>query len=108
MEPVFPYTEKGQENGYGQFIPTFQRQEKNWIIRTLLVPQFIVDVFHRLKLHDTIAITDLVGDLWTVKSIDVEHEWQFSDKYYATAILTVDVGEEIVTTACCTDINECP
>jgi hypothetical protein len=108
MEPVFPYTEKGQENGYGQFIPTFQRQEKNYVIRTLLIPQFIVDVLHRLKLHDTIAITDLVGDLWTVKSIDVEHEWQFSDKYYATAILTVDVGEEIVTTACCTDINECP
>lgn len=108
MEPVFPYTEKGQENGYGQFIPAFQRQEKNYLIKTLLIPQFIVDVLHRLKLHDSITLTDLVGDEWTVKGIDVEHEWQFSDKYYATATLTIDVGEEIVTTACCTDINECP
>jgi hypothetical protein len=108
MEPAFPYVEKGQENGYGQFIPTFQRQEKNYIIRTKLVPQFIVDVLHRLKLHDTIYIIDLVGDLLIVKGIDIEHEWQFDDKYYALATITVDPGEEIVTTACCTDINECP
>ncbi|MEN6569060.1 MAG: hypothetical protein ABFC18_03505, partial [Rikenellaceae bacterium] len=108
MEPTFPYTEKGQENGYGQFVPTWQRQEKNYIIRTLLIPQFIVDVLHRLKLHDTVEIIDLVGDTWTVKSIDVEHDWQFDDKYYALATLTVDLNETIVITACCTAVNECP
>lgn len=108
MEPVFPYVEKGQENGYGKFIPTWQRQDKNFVIRTLLIPQFIVDVLHRLKLHDTITITDLVGDTSTIEDIEVEHEWQFDDKYYALATLTVGIGEEIVITGCCTAVNDCP
>ena len=107
MEPTFPYTEKGQENGYGQFVATFQRQDKVYIIRTNLVPQFIVDVLHRLKLHDNIALTDIVGDAWIVKEIEVEHEWQFSDKYYALATITVNLDEGIVITGCCTAINEC-
>jgi hypothetical protein len=107
MEPTFPYTEKGQENGYGQFVPTFQRQEKVYLIRTMLLPQFIIDVLHRLKLHDTIVLTDLVGDTNTVTDIEVEHEWQFDDKYYALATITVGLGEEIIVTGCCTAINDC-
>jgi hypothetical protein len=107
MEPTFPYTEKGQENGYGQFVPTFQRQEKTYLIRTMLLPQFIVDVLHRLKLHDTIVLTDLVGDTNTVTDIEVEHEWQFEDKYYALATIIVGLGEEIIVTGCCTAINDC-
>ena len=107
MEPTFPYTEKGQENGYGQFVPTFQRQDKLYLIRTGLIPQHIVDVLHRLKLHDTVTLTDLVGDSFTVKEIDTEHEWQFQDRYYAIATVTVNLGEDIVITGCCTAINEC-
>lgn len=107
MEPTFPYTEKGQENGYGQFVPTFQRQDKLYLIRTGLIPQHIVDVLHRLKLHDTITLTDLVGDSFTVKEIDTEHEWQFQDRYYAIATITVNLNEGIVVTGCCSAINEC-
>lgn len=107
MEPTFPYTEKGQENGYGQFVPTFQRQDKLYLIRTGLIPQHIVDVLHRLKLHDTITLTDLVGDSFTVKEIDTEHEWQFQDRYYAIATITVNLNEGIVVTGCCSSINEC-
>ena len=107
MEPTFPYTEKGQENGYGQFVPTFQRQDKVYLIRTGLIPQHIIDVLQRLKLHDTITLTDLVGDSFTVKEIDTEHEWQFQDRYYAIATITVNLGEGIVVTGCCAAINEC-
>jgi hypothetical protein len=107
MEPTFPYTEKGAENGYGLFVPTFQRQDKIYLIKTKLIAQYIVDVLHRLKLHDTIILTDLVGDEWTVDEIDVEHDWQFDDKYYALATITVNLGEEIVVTGCCTAINVC-
>lgn len=107
MEPSFPYVEKGQENGFGVFVPTWQRQDKVYIMRTLLVAQFIVDVLHRLKLHDTIELTDLVGDEWTVITIDTEHEWQFDDKYYAMATISVSLGEAIVVTACCADNNTC-
>lgn len=101
MEPIFPYTEKGQENGDGEFVPTWQRQDKIYNIRTLLIPQYIVDILHRLKLHDTITLTDLVGDSWTIEQIDIEHEWQFDDKYYAIATIIADLGEGIVKTGCC-------
>lgn len=107
MEPVFPYTEKGAENGFGQFVPTWQRQEKNQLIRTNLIPQHIVEVLHRLKLHDTITLIDLVGDGFTVEEIETEHDWQFDDKYYAMAKITVDLGETIVITGCCTAVNVC-
>ena len=101
MEPTFPYREQGQENGNGVFIPTWQRQDKIYQIRTKLLPQYLVDVLHRLKLHDTITLIDTLGDEYTVQEIDVEHEWQFDDKYYALATLSVDLGEGIVNTGCC-------
>lgn len=101
MEPTFPYTEKGQENGDGEFIPTWQRQDKIYQIRTKLLPLYLIDVLHRLKLHDTVTLIDTVGDEYTVEQIDVEHEWQFDDKYYGLATLSVDLGEGIVNTGCC-------
>ena len=101
IEQAFPYVEKGQENGEGRFIPTFRRQEKTYIIRTDIIPQFLVDVLHRLKMHDVMTYVDQVGDAWNVQSVDVEHEWQFEDKYYATASITLDLGEEIVAFGCC-------
>ena len=107
MESAFPYVEKGAENGYGLFVPTYQRQDKTYIIRTLLIADYIVDVLHRLKLHDTISLTDLVGDVHEIDEIDTEHTWQFEDKYYATASVTVNLGEQIIITGCCTAINEC-
>jgi hypothetical protein len=101
MEPTFPYVEKGQENGNGVFVPTWQRQDKTYNIRTLLIPQYIVDVLHRLKVHETITLTDLVGDIWAVQQIDIEHEWHDNDKYYAIATIIADLGEGIVKTGCC-------
>jgi len=107
MEAVFPYVERGSANGHDQFVPVWQRQDKNFIIRTNLVSQAMVDVLHRLKLHDTIYLTDLVGDISLVEEIEVEHTWQFDDKYYALAVMTVNTGEGIIVTGCCSAVNEC-
>lgn len=101
IEQAYPYVEKGQENGEGKFIPTFRRQEKNYLIRTDIVSQYMVDVFHRLKMHDVITYIDQVGDAFNVESVDVEHEWQFTDKYYATVDLTLYLGDAVVTSGCC-------
>jgi len=101
IEQQFPYVEKGQENGNGKFIPTFRRQEKTYLIRTGLIPQFLVDVLHRIKMHDAITYIDQVGDEFVIQNIDVEHEWQFDDKYYAMASITISLGEEIVAGGCC-------
>lgn len=107
MEVIFPYVEKGAENGYGEFVPVWQRQDKHHLIRTNLISLAMLEVLHRLKLHDTIFLTDLVGDVWVVNEIFIEHAWQFDDKYFALATLTVNLGEGILLTGCCTGINEC-
>ena len=101
MEPVFPYTEKGQENGDGEFVPAWQRSDKLYQIRTKLIPQYIVDVLHRLKVHNSVTMIDIVGDEFTVEQIDTEHEWHDNDKYYAIAVISADLGEGVVNSGCC-------
>ena len=101
IEPAFPYTEKGQENGDGRFIPTFRRQEKTYAIKTGQITQYMVDVLHRLKLHDVMTFVDQVGDTFNVESVDVEHDWFDKGKYYATATVTIDLGEGIAVMGCC-------
>lgn len=101
IEPAFPYTEKGQENGDGKFIPTFRRQEKTYTIRTGEISQYMVDVLNRLKMHDVMTFIDQVGNAYNVESVDVEYEWFDKGKYYATASITLDLGESITAFGCC-------
>lgn len=101
IEQAFPYMEKGQENGEGKFIPTFRRQEKTFIIRTAILPQYLIDVLHRLKMHDVMTYIDQVGDAFYVESIDTEHEWLFDDRYFASATITISLGDAVVTSGCC-------
>jgi hypothetical protein len=105
MEPSFPMEEKGVENGEGMFIRTFARQVKKYTVKTKELPDFMVDVFHRMKLHDTITLTDLVGDTNTVFNLEVEHEWLWEDKYYAQITLTLDYNEAIVSAGCCNNLT---
>jgi hypothetical protein len=44
---------------------------------------------------------DQVGDAYNVESVDVEHEWFDKGKYYATATITIDLGEGIAVMGCC-------
>lgn len=104
MEPSFPLEEEGQKNGEGRFVKTFARQTKKYLARTKNISDYMVDVLHRLRLHDTITLTDLVGDTNTVYNLEVEHEWLFDDKYYAKAELTFDYDETIVLSGCCSNI----
>jgi hypothetical protein len=102
MENSFPLKEEGAENGQGRFVRTFGRQTKKYLARTMQLPGYMVDVFNRMRLHDTITITDLVGDVYTVYNLEVEHEWLYDDKYYCKLDLTFDYDETVVVSGCCT------
>jgi len=104
MEPSFPHEEEGIKNGEGRFVRTFGRQIKKYLARTKLMPDFMVDVFHRMKLHDTIELIDLVGDENDVYNLEVEHEWYGEDKYYAKIDLTFDYDEAVVIAGCCNNL----
>jgi len=104
MEPSFPLEEEGQKNAEGRFVRTFGRQVKKYLARTKAMPDYMVDVFNRMRLCDTITLTDLVGDQNSVYNIEVEHEWLFNDKYYAKLDLTFDYDETVLVSGCNTNI----
>lgn len=105
MEMTFPQEEDGVKNGEGRFVRSFARQEKKYIARTKEMPDYMVDVFNRMKLHDFIQLTDLFGDQHYVYNLEPEHEWLNDDKYYARLNLTFDFDEAVVIAGCCNDIT---
>ena len=105
MESSYPTEEEGQKNGEGQFVRTFARQVKKYLARTKQMPDYMVDVFNRMKLHDNIELTDLVGDVHSLLNLEVDHEWLFDDKYYAKMDLTFDYDETVIIAACCENLT---
>lgn len=104
MENTYPQEEEGLNNGEGQFIRTFTRQTKKYLMRTNLLPDYMVEVFNRMKLHDTVEIIDLVGDANNIYNLEVEHEWFDTDKYFVKVDLTFDYNEVFVIAGCCNNI----
>ena len=100
MENTYPVDEEGAKDGRGRFIRTFARQTKKYSAKTTELPGYMVDVFNRMKLHDTITLTDLVGDINTVYNLEADHEWMGDDKYYAKIELTFDYDETVVVSGC--------
>ena len=103
METSFPIEEEGVKNGEGLFVPTFRKQPKKYIARIANMPDFMLDVFERMRLHDTILLTDLVGDQNEIFNLEVEHEWT-DDKYYALVTLTFDYDETVIISGCCNNL----
>ena len=67
IEPAFPYTEKGQENGDGRIHTHFPQAGRLTPSRQDQISQYMVDVLHRLKLHDVMTFVDQVGDTFNVE-----------------------------------------
>ena len=105
MEMSFPQEEEGQKNGEGGFVRTFARQVKKYLARTKALPAYMIEVFNRMKLHDTIEIIDQVGDINTAYNLEVDHEWLWDDKYYARADLGFDYDETFVVGGCCNNLT---
>jgi hypothetical protein len=105
LEPFHEEVEDGQENGDGDFIPTFRRGMKRYRIRTGLVPDYMVDAIQRMKLHDHIELTFKTGEIEQIYNVDVEMEWVFEKMcHQATVVLTFDMDEKIVVGACCDNL----
>jgi hypothetical protein len=104
-EPIHEEVEEGQENGDGDFIPTYRRQMKRYRIRTGLIPDYLIDAIQRMKLHDHIELTFKSGEIEQIYNVDCEVEWQF-EKYawQGTVTLTFDMDESITVGACCDNL----
>lgn len=105
MENTFPLEEEGAKDGYAKFIRSFGRQDKKYLMRTKELPGYMADVIHRITLHDTVYLTDLVGDTNRVYNWDPEHEYLWEDKYYVRFDITFDYDEAFVIGGCCNNLT---
>jgi hypothetical protein len=93
--------EEGEENGEGEFVPSYQRGTKQYILRTGLITQQTVDLLYFLRMISRVELTLLTGEVVRMNRLEVSHEYQFDDKQEATAELRFDLDEHLVATACC-------
>ena len=93
--------EEGEENGEGEFVPSFKRGVKQYILRTGLITAQTVDLIYFLRLLTRVELTLLTGEVVEMKNLSITHEWQFEDKQEATVEITFDMDEIITKTACC-------
>lgn len=106
IEPFHEDTEDGQENGEGEFVPTYRRQVKRYIIRTALVSDYLIDAIQMMKLHDHIELTFKTGEVEQIYNLDVAPEWQFEKHLYqGTLTLTFDMNESVLLTSCCDNLT---
>jgi len=105
-EPFYEEVEDGQENGDGDFVPTYRRQIKKYLIKSALVPDYLVDAMKRMELHDNIELTWKTGEVEQIYNVSVEPEWQFEKKcHQATVTITFDMDEKITVGACCDNLT---
>ena len=106
LEPFYEEVEDGQENGDGDFIPTYRRQIKKYIIRTSLIPDYLFDAIKRMELHDNVELTWKSGEVEQIYNVQSEIEWQF-EKYcwQGVATITFDMDEKITVGACCDNLT---
>ena len=107
--PEYPVTEDGNENGDKQFIPSFIKWEKRYSF-TSYFPEYLVDAITALPLHNDIYLTFKNGDVYKIKDISVEVDWQdlgdvdsVSD-CFASLTMTFAI-DSIVVTSCDDDMT---
>ena len=104
-EPFYEEVEDGQENGDGDFVPTFRRQIKKYTIRTGLLPEHLIDAMKRMELHDHVELTFKTGEVEQIYNVSIENEWQFEKRSdQTTAVISFDIDEKVTTGACCDNL----
>ena len=105
-EPIHEEVEEGQENGDGDFIPTYRRQMKRYRIRTGLIPDYLIDAIQRMKLHDHIELTFKTGEIEQIYNVDIEPEWVFEKRLWqALVTITFDMDEKVIVSGCCDNLT---
>ena len=106
LEPFHEDIEDGQENGEGEFVPTYRKQTKKYQVKSSLVSDYLIDAIQRMKLHDHIELTFKTGEVEQIYNVDVSVEWQFEKYLYQGLVtLTFDMDENVLLTSCCDNLT---
>lgn len=99
-EPVEVALEEGEEDGYKNFTPTFQKSTKTYTAETGLLSEFSIDAIHRMKYFDDIHLTLQTGEIVEMKNVKSEVNYPFDNKCFGIARIQFDIDETVVITGC--------
>ena len=87
-KPSYPIEEDGNEDGFSNFIPTFQRVYKQWQM-WFYAPEWVADACSLIPLHDYVTIYPSYGNgvSYSASDVDFNLEWM-ENKGLAKIILT--------------------
>jgi len=94
--------EEGDEDGYLNFYPTFQKSTKNYTLETVLIPENIIDAINRFKYFQVKTITIPDGTIHTMNNVKTSMSYPFDDKCFAIAKISFDIDEVLILTGCLT------
>lgn len=99
-KPAYDFTEEGEEDGLGNFTPSFRRLTKKHNLQ-VVVPEFMVDALQILPLHDNIEVSTPDGYTRQVGTIAVASDWQDTKGCWALVDILYS-NSATVKTGCCT------
>ena len=103
--PEHTKEEEGTTDGDGQFIPSFQKIKKTYIIDLGLVPEYACDALQLMQIHDTKRIYLKDGSSAEMLDVSVESEWVGTGCFSHVKVkFSCDF---ISKTACCSNRTEC-
>jgi len=99
-EPVETALEEGEEDGYKNFTPTFQKSTKTYTAETGLMGENSIDAVHRMKYYDDKWITLQTGEVVEMLNVKTSVEYPFDNKCFGIVRIEFDIDETIVITGC--------
>lgn len=111
-KPEYPFDEEGTENGNKEFLPSFQKWEKEEFIIVPKAPEFLVDSLTCVRLHDKIKYYKPLRkkqiqvnevDAVNIESLEYDVEYIFQD-CAANVQLKILLEDRLIDTTCCSSI----
>jgi hypothetical protein len=106
-KPEYPYVQEGEEDGNKEFIPTFQKWNKELNLLVGKTPEFIADSLSAMSLCDTINITYTkrnnqlqASQPVSIKSVEASIEYILND-CFQNVTLKVRLDEKYTRENCC-------
>ena len=99
-EPFETALEQGEEDGYKNFTPTFQKSTKTYVAETELQSEYQIDAIHRMKYYEEKWITLQTGEVVEMLNVKTSVEYPFDSKCFGIVKIELDIDETIVVTGC--------
>jgi hypothetical protein len=99
-KPIETSIEEGEEDGYKNFTPTFQKSTKTYKLETGLLSEYMIDAINRMKYYEEKRLTLQTGEIVEMYNVKTSVNYPFADECLGLMTVEFDIDESIVVTGC--------